>query len=164
MSLWMRSSFTHYHKNGDGHEPGDLNPERSRVWSEWLPIRTLTRLVWAPFLPGRRWRRSPGRWLLPWPRWWLPFGRILLIIFASLSLLLLGLFDLLLHDLQFRDDIARKFLKGSSRIVMRLGKCQDRSVGRIQRFLFWSSRTLPDWRTSQSGGATIGLSASSDFW
>ena len=39
---------------------------------------------------------------------------------------------------------ARKFFKSSSRIVMRIGKCQDRSVGRIQTSLFWSSRTLLD--------------------
>ena len=46
------------HENGDCQEPDDRHPERSRVWSELLqsadglPIRTLTRLVRAPLLPG----------------------------------------------------------------------------------------------------------------
>ena len=31
-----------------------------------------------------------------------------------------------------------------SRTVTRIAKCQDRSVGRIQRSLFWSSKTRPD--------------------
>ena len=33
----------------------------------------------------------------------------------------------------FASDLPRQFLKGSSRMVTRMGKCQDRSVGRIQR-------------------------------
>ena len=43
-----------------------------------------------------------------------------------------------------------QFLNGSSRVVMRMGRCQDISVGRNQRSLLWSSRTLPDWRMSYS--------------
>ena len=54
---------------------------------------------------------------------------------SIIDLLLLGFLDLL-------------FLKCSSRVVMRMGRCQDRSVGRNQRSLFWSSNTLPDWRIS----------------
>ena len=34
MSLWMRSSFTHYHKNGDGYEPDDFHLECLCVWFE----------------------------------------------------------------------------------------------------------------------------------
>ena len=44
----------------------------------------------------------------------------------------------------FAIDLPRKFLKGISRKVRRMGKCQDKSVGRIQRSLFWSSKTRPD--------------------
>ena len=33
-------------------------------------------------------------------------------------------------------------------MVMRVRKCHDRFLGRNHRSLFWSSRTLPDWRTS----------------
>ena len=33
-------------------------------------------------------------------------------------------------------------------MVMRIRRCQDISVGRNQRSLFWSSKTLPDWRMS----------------
>ena len=84
-------------------------PYRSHVCSNWAvpiswpPIGTITRLVCAPFVPGRRWgwRWSPGRWLLPWPRWWLPFGAIPSII-ASFSLLLLGFLDLVVPDFQLR--------------------------------------------------------------
>ena len=43
----------------------------------------------------------------------------------------------------FAGDLPQKFLKGASRMVTRIGKCQDRSVGRIQRSLFWSSKTRP---------------------
>ena len=42
------------------------------------------------------------------------------------------------------DDLPRKFLKGASRMVTRMVKYEERSVGRIQRSVFWSSKSRPD--------------------
>ena len=69
-------------------------------WDRWSQSGTPTCLVWAPSTPGRRGRRSPGRSLMPWPRWWLPLGRTPFNSFTSLSLLLLGLLDLVLLGLR----------------------------------------------------------------
>ena len=42
-----------------GHEKGDCHAVALRASSEsisWLPIRTVTRLLWVPFSPSRKWR------------------------------------------------------------------------------------------------------------
>ena len=46
-----------------------------------------------------------------------------------------------------------EFLKSNSRIVTRIGKRQDRSVGRTQWSSFWSTETRTSWRISKSRGA-----------
>ena len=69
--------------------------ERSRAWSElsysagFLPTCTLTRLVWAPFLPGRRWG-----WSYPNPGWTLPSGGVPLLVSLFRNLLFLGFLGL----------------------------------------------------------------------
>ena len=60
-----------------------------------LPISTLMCLVWAPFLPGRRWRWSS-------PGWMLPSGWVPILVSVLRCLLLLGLLDLVLCDFQLR--------------------------------------------------------------
>ena len=62
-----------------------------------LPISMLMCLVWAPFLPGRRWR-----WNSPSPGWMLPSGWVPLLVSVFRSLLLLGVLDLVLSDFQLR--------------------------------------------------------------
>ena len=119
------------------------------IWAfpiSWLPIRTLTRLAWVPFMPSRR-LSGPG------PRWLLPSGWVPLLVSIFLNLLLPGF----VPGFKLRQWPSTVIFKGNSRIVTRIGVCQDRSVGRIERSLFWSSKTRPDWWTSWSWGAIIGL-------
>ena len=102
------------------------------VWAvpiSWLPISTLMCLVWAPFLPGRRWG-----WSSPGPGWLLPSGWVPLFVFIFRNLLLLGFTDLVLSDFQLRG------VTFNGNFIM--GKCQDRSVGRIQRSPFWNSNSF----------------------
>ena len=73
-----------------------------------------------------------------------PFVFDLTVLFV-LSLLLLGF----IPGFQIRHwPSTINFLKGNSRMVTKIGKHQDRSVGRIQRSLFWSTKTRTNWRTS----------------
>ena len=109
-----------------GKEPAD--------WNSFLPIRTLARLVFVHLLPGWRWRRGTSRRLLPWPGWWLPFG-IVPFITALRGLLPLDLLDLVL--------LSRPLLGWS----WEKKHCQEISVSRNHRSMFWSSRTVPNWRT-----------------
>ena len=48
----------------------------------------------------------------------------------------------------FSGDLPRWVLKGIPRMVTKMGICQDRSIVRIQKSLFWNSKTRLDWRTS----------------
>ena len=71
--------------------------------------------------------------------WWSSTPRHYFIgIFCFLASLILSFLTF-----NFAGDLARKFSKGISRMVTRIGKCQDRSVGRIPKSLFWSSKTRP---------------------
>ena len=94
------------------------------IWAfpiSWLPIRTLTRLVWVPFMPSRR-LSGPG------PRWLLPSGWVPLLVSIFLNLLLPGF----VPGFKLRQWPSTVILKGNSRIVTRIGVCQDRSVGRTR--------------------------------
>ena len=70
------------------------------VWAvpiSWLPTSTLTCLVCAPFLPGRRWG-----WSSPGPEWILPSSGVPLLVSLFRNLLFLGFLNLVLSDLQLR--------------------------------------------------------------
>ena len=69
------------------------------VWAvpiSWMPISTFTCLVWAPFLPGRRWG-----WTSPGPGWILPSGGVPLLIPIFQSRLLVGFLNLVFSSLWF---------------------------------------------------------------
>ena len=133
----------HCHENGDCHAVALRASELSR-YARTVGLSYSNRLVIATqnahasrlssiLARKKMWmKQSQSSWLLP-------STRVPLLVFMVRSLLLLGFLDLVLSGLQ---------LRGWSSTVTRMGKCQDRSVGYIQRALFWSSKTRPDWRTS----------------
>ena len=70
------------------------------------------------------------------------------------SLLHLGFLDPVLSDFQLRGWPSTVISEGHLTNSHKDGKV-------IKRSLFWSSKTRPDWRTSKSCGAIMGLSTSS---
>ena len=89
------------------------------------------------------WEAEDEDEISPGPRWLFPSGWVPLLVSIFLNLLLPGF----VPGFKLRKWPSTVILKGNSWTVARIGVCQDRSVGRIERSLFWSSKTRPDWWT-----------------
>ena len=111
----------------------------SRVWSKvfpigWcLPIRTFARLVWVVPSADCQLVRSRVSSALHFCQmntsiWWSLFSSLFFGIFCFLASSILSSLTF-----NFAGDLARSFLKCIPRMVTRVGKCQDRSVGRSQK-------------------------------